>query len=97
MQIAVSTINEVLSVHEIDVTIVVLDKQSVQISETLFNSVYQYIDAHLEERCFSYENFSDIRSIEAEIKDEENILQSYSSLEDLINQLEESLSQNYFV
>lgn len=94
LQIAISSISEFLLVNEMDVTIVVFDKQAVELSEKLFQSIHQYIDDHYEEEFSLYENRREIEFFQTteSIREHEG-LPSKRFLEDILNQMEESFSQ----
>lgn len=100
LQIAVATISEFLLNSEMDVTIVVFDQQSVTLSEKLFHSIQQFIDDHYEEELESY----NLRRGEVEyyqvysddILEKEDHIHYDSearSLEDVLNQLDETFSE----
>ncbi|KGR80109.1 macro domain-containing protein [Ureibacillus manganicus] len=101
LQIAVSTISSFLLNNEMDVTIVVFDKQAVQISEKLFHSIQQFIDDHYEEEfefnqlrrndIEEYQIFSNEKYAEEEAPALYNI--SERSLEDVLDQLDETFSE----
>lgn len=101
LQIALTSISSFLLNNEIDVTIVVFDKQAVQLSEKLFHSIQQYIDDYFEEEyqetyskrqdIVSYQLYSD----ELLEEKEEPIFYSIGerSLGDLLDQLDETFSE----
>lgn len=100
LQIAMSAISKFLLEHEIDVTMVVFDQDAVQLSEKLFNSIYQYIDDnYIEENVIHYNRnqieydqvFSEMPILQSE--PELDISESKRSLEDVLMQLEETFSQ----
>lgn len=103
LQIAVTTISSFLLNNEIDVTIVVFDKQAVQLSEKLFYSIQQFIDDHYEKdqdtkrRRQAIESYQ-IYSEEAIENQEEPIIYSIGeqSLEDMLDQLDETFSERLF-
>ncbi|MBM7608016.1 O-acetyl-ADP-ribose deacetylase (regulator of RNase III) [Lysinibacillus composti] len=100
LQIAISSISEFLLEHEMDVTMVVFDQDAVQLSEKLFDSIYQYIDDHYIEENVIHTNrnqieydqvYSEMPILQSE--PEFNISESKRSLEDVLMQLEETFSQ----
>ncbi|SOB90816.1 O-acetyl-ADP-ribose deacetylase (regulator of RNase III) [Ureibacillus xyleni] len=88
LQIAISTITEFLTKNEMDVTIVVFDKEAVQISDKLFQSIHQYIDDHyIEETIVVREQIeSEFHQVYAEMP-------KYQSLEEILYELDESFSE----
>ncbi|RUL49818.1 macro domain-containing protein [Lysinibacillus antri] len=98
LDIAVSTINEFLVNNEMDVTIVVFDKKAVQISEKLFESIQHYIDDRYEEE-FIFQNrnrdfeFEQVYSEMPIFESAPEIIPKKRSLEDVLNQLDETFSE----
>ncbi len=94
LQIAISAIESFLMVYEMHVYLVVFDKQSFKISETLYRSIVAFIDENevsaLEKKGTRYRKKSDLEptlySVEAEVKVE-------SSLNDIFKDMNESFSQ----
>ncbi|TSI07360.1 macro domain-containing protein [Lysinibacillus sp. BW-2-10] len=98
LDIAVSTINEFLVNNEMDVTIVVFDKKAVQISEKLFESIQHYIDDNYEEEFVFQRRNSDFEfeQVYSEMPIYESapeIISKKRSLEDVLNQLDETFSE----
>jgi O-acetyl-ADP-ribose deacetylase len=106
LHIAISTISEFLVHHDILVYLVVYDKKSYVISEKLFTAIERYIDDNYVDEHSIYENRSNLRRCPPVV--ERLVQESYSevyesilsepeqhkkrSLEDLVEQLEESFS-----
>jgi len=95
LQVAVSAISKFLLTNEANVYLVLFDKNAVTLSEKLFAAITKYIDDHyveerlLKERRRGIEHF-DIQ----ESTCQDNILfSSRRSLEDVLDQLEESFSE----
>lgn len=98
LQIAISTISSFLMNHEMNVTLVVFDKQAVQLSEKLFHSIHQYIDNHYEEEVIYQREQKDIEfeQVYSEMpifKSEPEFNLNQRSLEDILNQLDETFSE----
>lgn len=100
LQIAVSSISSFLLNNDMEVYIVVFDKQAVQLSEKLFHSIQQFIDDHYEEELVSLndrrENFEQyqVYSNEKFSEAEESLhYSSERSLEDVLTQLGETFSE----
>ncbi|SOC34928.1 macro domain-containing protein [Ureibacillus acetophenoni] len=100
LQIAVSTISEFLLDNEMDVTIVVFDQQAVSLSEKLFHSIQQFIDDHYEEELESLNirrgEFEHYQVYSEDILEKEEEIQydnKARSLEDVLNQLDETFSE----
>jgi len=101
LQIAISSISSLLLSNDMDVYIVVFDKQAVQLSGKLFQSIQQYIDDHYEEELEThhvrsanyaqYQIYSDDKFAEVQESLHYNI--SERSLEDVLNQLDETFSE----
>ncbi|MFJ7726796.1 macro domain-containing protein [Neobacillus sp. NPDC097160] len=99
LQIAVSTISSFLLNHDILVYVVVFDKKSFGISKKLFTSIHQYIDEHYVEEVEStfnrtrenryiMEQHRDVEILQQDLYEEVN-----SSLEMMLNQLDDSFSE----
>ena len=99
LQIAVSSISSFLMNHEMDVSIVVFDQKAVLLSEKLFHSIQQFIDDHYEEELKSLDvrrgNVEEFQYYENEsiAEKEEMVVYSNLSLEDVLNQLDETFSE----
>jgi O-acetyl-ADP-ribose deacetylase len=107
LQIAISSISEFLVNHDMMVYLVVYDKKSYVMSEKLFSAIEKYIDDNYVEEHFIYESRRNIEpyelklfnSIVEEVDLADNACEPIPakkkkrSLEDVINQLEESFSQ----
>ena len=101
LQIAISTIQNFLKQHEMDISLVVYEKEAVLLSEKLFSTIEKYIDDHYIKEDKSR------RSAIYELEDEYQILESsmppprfsqarpkkVRTLEDVIGQIEETFSQ----
>ncbi|MCM3567603.1 macro domain-containing protein [Neobacillus mesonae] len=90
LQIAVTTISSFLLVHEMQVYLVVFDKKLFGISKKLFTSIHQYIDEHYVEEAEIV-----FRRKEAEpyiLEQRYEMIDTDSSLENLLNRLDESFS-----
>ena len=107
LQIAISTISSFLLDHDMHVYIVVYDKQAFGLSEKLFTSIHAYIDEHyVEENDVRFLRNRQLFDEELPQVIEEEILetlifsqeivvenQKKRSLEDVLNQLDESFSE----
>ncbi|MFZ7942650.1 macro domain-containing protein [Neobacillus sp. 19] len=99
LQIAVSTIGSFLLHHDMHVFLVVFDKKSFCLSKKLFTSIHQFIDEHyveLVESTFTRnreEPFILEQRQEVEILQESLYKETDYSLENLLNQLDESFSE----
>ncbi|KGR76532.1 macro domain-containing protein [Ureibacillus sinduriensis] len=91
LHIAVTAISEFLLEHEINVTIVVFDKQAVQLSKKLYRSVYEYIDDYYVEPFLVYENSREIDYVQEGAVGQQETYQR--TLENVLNQMDESFSQ----
>jgi O-acetyl-ADP-ribose deacetylase len=107
LQIAISSISEFLVKHDMMVYLVVYDKKPYGMSEKLFSAIEKYIDDNYVEEHFNCESRRNIEPYELKLFN--NILEEVDladnacepipakkkkrSLEDVINQLEESFSQ----
>ena len=108
LQTAISVISEFLLLHDMKVFLVVYDRTSYSLTEKLFTAVAEYIDDnYIEEHPEYYQNrrrgqeldvcedeaFAPI--IQADEPYESKTLKSERSLDDLMQQLEESHSQSH--
>lgn len=82
--VATNTISKFLMNHDIDVYLVVFDKQAVKLSEKLYTDIEHYIDEYYYEEPYSSQYFESIRCLKA------------SSLDDVVNDLDESFSETLF-
>ena len=107
LQTAISVISEFLLLHDMKVFLVVYDRTSYSLTEKLFTAVAEYIDDnYIEEHPVCYQNrrrgqeldvcedeaFAPI--IQADEPYESKTLKSERSLDDLMDELEESFSQS---
>ncbi|KAA9023938.1 macro domain-containing protein [Niallia endozanthoxylica] len=99
LQIAVAAISSFLIHHEMNVYLVVFDKNSFGLSEKLFSSIHQYIDEHYVEETESkfqrnrLEDFDILDTCqEVEMNLQEMQAEEDASLAALLNQLEEPFS-----
>ena len=107
LQTAISVISEFLLLHDMKVFLVVYDRTSYSLTEKLFTAVAEYIDdSYIEEHPEYYQNrrrgqeldvcedeaFAPI--IQADEPYESKTLKSERSLDDLMDELEESFSQS---
>ncbi|MFK9095068.1 macro domain-containing protein [Bacillus salipaludis] len=99
LQIAVSTISSFLLNSDMLVYLVVFDKKSFGISKKLFTSIHQYIDEHyVEEVGSTFNRTRENRYIMEQLRDVEILQQDLyeevnSSLEIMLNQLDDSFSE----
>ncbi|WP_042355686.1 macro domain-containing protein [Bacillus rubiinfantis] len=98
LQIAVSTISSFLFQHDIQVFLVVFDKQAFALSQKLTSSIQQYID---EQYVDEMENTSLRRPREEHFLFEEqqqslDVYQETVNFDELLNQLDESFSERLF-
>ncbi len=99
LQIAVSTISSFLLHHDMLVYLVVFDKNSFGLSQKLFTSIHQFIDEHYVEEVESTfarnreEDFIWEFRQEVEIFQKDQFKEAESSLENLLDQLDESFSE----
>ncbi|MDQ0229001.1 macro domain-containing protein [Metabacillus malikii] len=101
LNIAVSTISEFLLVHEMDVYLVVFDKQSFHLSKKLFHSIHEYIDEHFvkdaglkgnrREEAFILETLQE-ESIRSDYAIEKDRPLEGTSLVEYLNMLDETFS-----
>src|SRR5690606_32417378 len=97
LRVATEEIEEFLNEHDMDVYLVVLDKQSFGISQKLYESIETFINEQeaevLEERAVRYR---DRHPLESPMYEPKEILEQELSLEDLLEDLDESFSQRLF-
>ncbi|MBT2582983.1 macro domain-containing protein [Planococcus sp. ISL-109] len=98
LRIAMSEIEAFLMEHEMQVYVVVFDRQSFGISETLYESIAAFIDEHevteLEKRDSRYRRKRDSKIL-MDVQEEEITLESSMeiSLEDVLRDVDESFSE----
>lgn len=92
LSVATSTIQEFLLDHEMEVTLVVFDKSSFEISSDRIDSVERYIDDHYVETHSDIRRETRMVELHEMSRVEEKSLTS-SSLEDLIGNLDEPFSR----
>ncbi|WP_071394774.1 macro domain-containing protein [Bacillus tuaregi] len=99
LHIAVTTISSFLLQHDMHVYLVVFDKNSFGLSQKLFSSIHQYIDEHYVEeiettfqRNRMEEPYIVDTYLEAEMDVQEIQVEEDASLDILLNQLDESFS-----
>lgn len=105
LQIAISTIGEFLMEHEMQIYLVVYDKNAIRLSEKLFSGIKKYIDDNYVEEHKSFSRGIELRqSINYQlrpIKEKDLVyseelympLESKPSLKDIVGKLEESFTQ----
>ncbi|HHX59992.1 MAG TPA: macro domain-containing protein [Epulopiscium sp.] len=99
LKIATSVIQAFLLEHEMDISLVVYEKEAVTLSEKLFEKIEKYIDDHYirEERgrvIESYDRYGyDQMPCASMAETCENSLYKKRSLEDVMGQIEETFSQ----
>ena len=99
LQIAISTISNFLLNHDMFVYLVVFDKKSFGLSKKLFTSIHQYIDEHyVEEVKSTFKRNREERYIMEQLREVEILRQDVyeevnDSLANLLNQLDESFSE----
>lgn len=114
LEVAVSTISHFLLQHDIEVYIVVFDRQAVTLSEKLFDDITHYIDSYYEpeirrERVSFKKAISDKKTLKKEKIGKTKLYNEYGeldvsivlsestrSLEDLVNNVEETFSEMLF-
>lgn len=96
LQIAITTIQSFLLIHEMLVYLVVFDKQAYQLSTQLFQSVNQYIDDHYVETriLYSQNRREEYENQEISPKISYARLESSKTLDDVLLELDESFSQS---
>ena len=100
LKTAISVIGEFLLNNEMTVFLVVYDKAAFMLSEKLFSSIKQYIDEnYIEEHLFDHlHRFEGPRQISERYEDysepfTEKALRHKRSLDDVVNQMDETFSQ----
>lgn len=97
LRVATEEIDEFLDEHDMDVYLVVLDKQSFGISQKLYESIEAFIDeqeaAALEEKAVRYR---DQQPLEIPMYEPREMLEQQLSLEEFLEDLDESFSQRLF-
>ncbi|RLJ86665.1 macro domain-containing protein [Planococcus citreus] len=97
LRVATEEIDAFLGGHDMDVYLVVLDKQSFGISQKLYESIEAFIDeqeaAVLEERAGRYQ---DRREMEIPMSAPIEIVEQQLSLEEFLEEVDESFSQRLF-
>lgn len=97
LRVATEEIDAFLNAHDMDVYLVVLDKQSFGISQKLYESIEAFIDeqeaAVLEERAGRYQ---DRREMEIPMSAPIEIVEQQLSLEEFLEEVDESFSQRLF-
>lgn len=98
LQIAISTISSFLMENEMQVYLVVFDKQSFKLSEKLYTSIHEYIDEYyVEEIEERFQRARQLDSLESPlILEAESFKPSKRNLEDVMKQLGESFSERLF-
>ena len=101
LQVAIQTIHEFLLENEMMVYLVVYDHQSYQLSEHLYSDVQSYIDENYIEENIYFNSRFESRRIEAnciELDREEFVCKAMPlrSLEDLIDEVDETFSEYLF-
>jgi O-acetyl-ADP-ribose deacetylase (regulator of RNase III) len=102
LQVAMSVISEYLMTHELTIFLVVYDKKAFVLSEKLFSSVQEYIDDnYIEDKAiYSQSRDKEIRMLsESRIYQAEEIDSMYSSksirsLDDVMEELQETFSEH---
>ncbi|MCD7808386.1 MAG: macro domain-containing protein [Erysipelotrichaceae bacterium] len=103
LDIAINTITSFLNNHELEVNIILLDKEAVKLSEDLYQNIEHYIDTYYEEtRDRLFENQSiNVSPLIAKQEKDSNIKScffeesddSYNTLEELIQEQHETFSE----
>ncbi|KYG58438.1 macro domain-containing protein [Planococcus maritimus] len=97
LRVAAEEIDTFLMEHDMDIYLVVLDKQSFGISQKLYESIESFINeqeaAVLESAADRYRKQ---RLVESPIHELREVLESQISLEELLEDLDESFSQRLF-
>ncbi|MFK8794917.1 macro domain-containing protein [Planococcus plakortidis] len=97
LRVATEEIDEFLDEHDMDVYLVVLDKQSFGISQKLYESIEAFIDeqeaAALEEKAVRYR---DQQPLEIPMYEPREMLEQQLSLEEFLEDLDESFSKRLF-
>lgn len=93
LRIAIDTITSFLIEHDMLVYIVVFDKSAFQISEKLFSDIASYIDDKYVDTHFDFaRSRSDVYE-ESTVLGETQVLPKAVSLDEIVNQIDESFSQ----
>jgi len=104
LQIAIAAISEFLLIHEMEVYLIVFDKDAVILSEKLFSAIDKYIDDNYAAEHMLRQRGRVIEPDELQVSAERLVICSSSclytpvpkgkrNLEDVVDQLEESFSQ----
>ena len=95
LEVAVHTISKFLLEHDLEVYIVVFDKQAVQLSEKLFNDIQHYIDTYYIPEKRNERLFNEFQSVCNSYSEavKFNQAKSVRSLDDLVNNIDETFSQ----
>lgn len=97
LRVATEEIDEFLNEHDMDVYLVVLDKQSFGISQKLYESIEAFIDeqeaAVLEEKAVRYR---DQRPLDMPMYEPKEMVEQELSLEEFLEVVDESFSQRLF-
>ncbi|WP_211653357.1 macro domain-containing protein [Planococcus alpniumensis] len=97
LRVATEEINEFLNEHDMDVYLVVLDKQSFGLSQKLYESIETFINEQeasvLEEQAVRYQ---DRREMEIPMSAPIEIVEQQLSLEEFLEEVDESFSQRLF-
>lgn len=101
LQVATSAINDFLAENDMDVTMVVFDKNAVMVSEKLLDSVQKYIDDNYAEEHNDYyrrsrlmfDDFPKLKSFKSVEMDEALEFDSFEDRCMLFDELDESFSQ----
>lgn len=97
LRIAISTISKFLLKNDMQVYLVVYDKQAIMLSEKLFSSIKRYIDDnYIDEHRIKYQNSRSIEDYEIqlpEIYSSEMMYRESRSLDDVMKNLDESFTQ----
>lgn len=101
LAIAISVISEFVLLHEVDVYLVVYDRQSYEISEKLFNDVTAYIDDHYVGKQMQVDYFNEDKSkptprtirYSLDYSSVESEIPSFKNKEDLLDKLTEFFSE----
>lgn len=98
MNIAISTIGEFLFDHEMDIYLVVYEKDTVLLSEKLFTEIEEFIDDHyidekLERRIESYELRDAVYKEASADFENLTVASEERSLEDVLNEAENTFSE----
>jgi O-acetyl-ADP-ribose deacetylase (regulator of RNase III) len=94
MYVALSEISQFLLEHEMDIYLVIFDKESLRQSSTIFNDVAEYIDDHYvddklkKERSFRRVRYQSVERLQSEV--------SFETIEDRLAGIDETFKESLF-